>query len=230
MTEKPLTPQERFSNLCNELAESAFDDNTPLSKQERAEAIELRTKLVEFAKAYGAWLDAGRPLWGEKAVEKNRAFRRGMETLGPPAICCEVAALASIIRSALQDGRHRLGNANQLRLKGGHVLILRLRFKRFFAQCIDQVPHCLQAFGLFFGITGAGRFWGNLFFLARAFTVRHWVHRETGRLVFQSLLRKNLLELAGDSFSRRVVYLHIDIQHLANLGRRMIFKQKVEHI
>jgi hypothetical protein len=68
---KSLPPSERFKNLCNELAEGAFSDDTPLSPQERKEAVELRTKMVEFAKAYGAWLEAGKPLWGEKAVETN---------------------------------------------------------------------------------------------------------------------------------------------------------------
>jgi hypothetical protein len=68
---KSLPPSERFKNLCNEIAEGAFSDDMPLSPQERKEAVELRTKLVEFAKAYGAWLETGKPLWGERAVEKN---------------------------------------------------------------------------------------------------------------------------------------------------------------
>jgi hypothetical protein len=68
---KSLPPSERFKKLCNEIAEGAFGDDTPLSPQERKEAVELRTKLVEFAKAYGAWIDAGKPLWGERAVEST---------------------------------------------------------------------------------------------------------------------------------------------------------------
>lgn len=68
----PLPPSERFKKLCNELAEGCFDVETPLSVQERKEAIELRSKLVEFARAYGAWIDAGKPLWGEKEKNEHR--------------------------------------------------------------------------------------------------------------------------------------------------------------
>ena len=76
---KPLPPSERFKNLCNELAEGAFSDDTPLSPQERKEAVEMRTKLVEFAKAYSAWFEAGRPLWGERAAEKNERSEEDRE-------------------------------------------------------------------------------------------------------------------------------------------------------
>ena len=68
---KPLPPLERFKNLCDQLAEETFKDDSPLSPQERTEAVELRTKLVDFAKAYGAWLEKGKPLWGERTGEDN---------------------------------------------------------------------------------------------------------------------------------------------------------------
>lgn len=77
--DKPLPPSERFKDLCNELTAGGFNDDTPLSPQERKEAIELRQKLVEFAKAYGAWLEAGKPLWGEKAIERNSPSEGGRE-------------------------------------------------------------------------------------------------------------------------------------------------------
>jgi len=63
---KSLPPSERFRKLCDELAEGCFSDEAPLSAQERQEAVEFRTKIVDFARAYSAWLEAEKRLWGEK--------------------------------------------------------------------------------------------------------------------------------------------------------------------
>jgi hypothetical protein len=68
---KALRSRQGLRKLFEELAEGALSDDTPLSPEERAEALEFGAKLKDFARAYGAWLEAEKPLWGERAAEKN---------------------------------------------------------------------------------------------------------------------------------------------------------------
>jgi hypothetical protein len=73
MPKKPLTPLEQLRNLCNALSEDALVDNKPLTNQERAEAEQLRTKLVQFVENYEARLYSEDPekRWAKKAAKKN---------------------------------------------------------------------------------------------------------------------------------------------------------------
>jgi len=68
---KALRSRRGLRKLFDELAEGALDDDAPLSPEERAEALEFGAKLNDFAKAYAAWLGDGKPLWGERALEKK---------------------------------------------------------------------------------------------------------------------------------------------------------------
>ena len=69
---KPLTDREKFRNLWNELAKGVLDDDTPLSQEEEAELREYAAKLEDFTKSYMAWVNEGKPLWGERALEKKK--------------------------------------------------------------------------------------------------------------------------------------------------------------
>jgi hypothetical protein len=74
-SEKPLTPLEQLRNVCDALAQGELEDNTPLTKAERAEAKDLRTKLMQFAENYTARLEtegkAGSSQWTKRAERSD---------------------------------------------------------------------------------------------------------------------------------------------------------------
>jgi predicted phage gp36 major capsid-like protein len=73
MTKKPLTPQEQLKNLCDGLAEDALADDKPLTKEERKEAAELRSRLIKFAEDHWARLEREKtqPAWEKRAAKKK---------------------------------------------------------------------------------------------------------------------------------------------------------------
>jgi hypothetical protein len=73
VTKNPLTPLEQLRNLCDALAEDALVDNKPLTKREREEAEQLRTKLIKFVDDYEARMEneTAEPGWGKRTAKKK---------------------------------------------------------------------------------------------------------------------------------------------------------------
>ena len=59
-----------LENRGNEIEEARFSDASPLSPQEEKERSERFRKVAQRAVAYHDWVQAGKPLWGEKAAER----------------------------------------------------------------------------------------------------------------------------------------------------------------
>ena len=68
--ERSKRSPERLENLRNEMEETPFGDARPLSPQEEKGRGERFRKVAQRAVAYHEWVKGGRPLWGEKALER----------------------------------------------------------------------------------------------------------------------------------------------------------------